>query len=118
MKHRTFHLLLAIFLFCAYCNAQELGKHDFIRHGLFYRDIKNPGYGSTTIRLPGKTYAVIISGGKDLIVSTTSVKGQTTHLSKGQKNYTVHYNSVGGINGVVMVTFVVNGVKTETYKLQ
>ncbi len=40
MKHRTFHLLLAIFLFCAYCNAQELGKHDFIKHGLFYIDIK------------------------------------------------------------------------------
>ena len=54
----------------------------------------------------------------DVIVSTTSVKGQTTHLPKGQKNYTVHYNSVGGINSVVMVTFIVNGVKTETYKLQ
>ena len=54
----------------------------------------------------------------DVIVSTTSVKGQTTHLPKGQKNYTVHYNSVGGINNVVMVTFIVNGVKTETYKLQ
>ena len=54
----------------------------------------------------------------DVIVSTTSVKGQITHLPKGQKNYTVHYNSVGGINSVVMVTFIVNGVKTETYKLQ
>ena len=54
----------------------------------------------------------------DVIVSMTSVKGQTTHLPKGQKNYTVHYNSVGGINSVVMVTFIVNGVKTETYKLQ
>ena len=87
MKHRTFHLLLAIFLFCAYCNAQELGKHDFIRHGLFYIDIKNPGYDSTAIRLPGKTYAVIINGSKDLKSNRESYWNDCSFLYTTLRNY-------------------------------
>lgn len=54
----------------------------------------------------------------DVIVSTQSSKGQTTRLPKGQRTYTVSYTGTGGFNSIVMVTFVVNGVKTETYKLQ
>ena len=87
MKHRAFHLLLAIFLFCAYCNAQELGKHDFIKHGLFYRDIKNPGYDSTVIRLPGKTYAVIINGSKDLKSNRESYWNDCSFLYTTLRNY-------------------------------
>ena len=87
MKHRTFHLLLAIFLFCAYCNAQELGKHDFIKHGLFYIDIKNPGYDSTAIRLPGKTYAVIINGSKDLKSNRESYWNDCSFLYTTLRNY-------------------------------
>ena len=87
MKHRAFHLLLAIFLFCAYCNAQELGKHDFIKHGLFYRDIKNPGYDSTAIRLPGKTYAVIINGSKDLKSNRESYWNDCSFLYTTLRNY-------------------------------
>lgn len=87
MKHRTFHLLLAIFLFCAYCNAQELGKHDFIRHGLFYRNIKNPGYDSTAIRLSGKTYAVIINGSKDLKSNRESYWNDCSFLYTTLRNY-------------------------------
>lgn len=87
MKHRAFHLLLAIFLFCAYCNAQELGKHDFIKHGLFYRDIKNPGYDSTAIRLPGKTYAVIINGNKDLKSNRESYWNDCSFLYTTLRNY-------------------------------
>ena len=87
MKHRTFHLLLAIFLFCAYCNAQELGKHDFIKHGLFYIDIKNPGYDSTAIRLPGNTYAVIINGSKDLKSNRESYWNDCSFLYTTLRNY-------------------------------
>ena len=87
MKHRAFHLLLAIFLFCAYCNAQELGKHDFIKHGLFYRNIKNPGYDSTAIRLPGKTYAVIINGSKDLKSNRESYWNDCSFLYTTLRNY-------------------------------
>lgn len=54
----------------------------------------------------------------DVIVSTASSKGQTTRLSKGQRVYNVRYSSTGALNGMLMVTFIVNGVKTETYKLQ
>lgn len=54
----------------------------------------------------------------DVIVSTASVKGQTMHLTKGQRVYNVPYNNIGVFDGMVMVTFIVNGVKTETYKLQ
>ena len=39
-------------------------------------------------------------------------------LPKGQCAYTVNYVSAGGFNSMVVVTFVVNGMKTETYKLQ
>ena len=39
-------------------------------------------------------------------------------LPKGQRAYTVNYVSAGGFNSMVVVMFVVNGMKTETYKLQ
>lgn len=59
-------------------------------------------------RLPRKAINVVseryISNGK--------------RLPKGQRAYTVDYVSAGGFNSMVVVTFVVNGVKTETYKLQ
>lgn len=54
----------------------------------------------------------------DVIVSTASSKGQATRLSKGHRVYNVRYSSTGALNGMLMVTFIVNGVKTETYKLQ
>ena len=54
----------------------------------------------------------------DVIVSTPMVKGQTTHLEKGRSNYTVRYTTMGNMSEAIFLTFVVNGVKTETYKLQ
>jgi peptidase C13 family protein len=54
----------------------------------------------------------------DVIVSTPMVKGQTTHLEKGKSNYTVRYTTMGNMSEAIFLTFVVNGVKTETYKLQ
>ena len=54
----------------------------------------------------------------DVVVSTPMVKGQKTHLEKGRSNYTVRYTTMGNMSEAIFLTFVVNGVKTETYKLQ
>lgn len=53
----------------------------------------------------------------DVIVSTGS-SAHTYRLEKGRRQYSLHYDSNGTTSQIVTVTFIVNGVRGEAYKLR